>query len=137
MTIRIKCSTCFDITATGIKNRFNRSKLPLVDATGNTIASDSDWQKARNQQSNWETINQIISLRTLPEHITTPKQVDGQWYFEFTVNDPNTISRNGNPVAALNEDCSSVPMALGLNEIGNLESVLIPGQNVWFELIEV
>ena len=72
MTVRIKCTTRFDITETGIRNRTYRANIELKDKTGQTITTHKDWQKSRNQQCNWETVNQVISLRTLPERISTP-----------------------------------------------------------------
>lgn len=135
MTIRVKCTTLFDITATGVKNRFHKSRLPFNDNTGKMVASDYEWQRSRNQQCNWETVNQVISLRTLPENITTPRAVDNRWTFEFNVVDPDTIFRDGDPVAALKDDCIGVPMVLGLSENGELDPVLAPGTNIWFELV--
>lgn len=135
MTVRIKCTTLFDITATGVKNRFHKSRLPFNDTTGKIIRSDLDWQRSRNQQSNWETVNQVISLRTLPEDISIPRLADNRWTFEFTVVDPDTINRDNDPVAALKDDCTGVPMVLGLLEAGELGSLLQPGVNIWFESI--
>ena len=137
MTIRIKCTTLFDITATGVKNRFHKSRLPFNDTTGKMITSDLEWQRSRNQQSNWETVNQVISLRTLPEDISNPQETNNHWTFEFTVVDPDTVHRVGDPVAALKDDCIGVPMALGLSESDNLDPLLMPSVNIWFEPIVV
>lgn len=135
MNVRIKCTTLFDITATGVKNRFHKSRLPFNDNTGKMITSDHEWQRSRNQQCNWETVNQVISLRTLPENISTPKLIGNKWMFEFTVVDPDTIHRDGDPVAALKDDCIGVPMVLGLLESDNLDPLLMPSVNIWFESI--
>lgn len=135
MTIRIKCTTLFDITVTGVKNRFHRTRLPFADSTGFNIASDKDWQRSRNKQSNWETINQVISLRTLPENITNPLRIKNRWEFEFTVPDLSSIERNGDPVAALKDDCSNVPMITGLDEAVVDGQTLTPGINIWFDII--
>lgn len=138
MTIRIKCTTLFDITATGVKNRFHKSKLPFNDQAGQLIHNDVTWQHSRSQQCNWETINQIISLRTLPENITDPVCENSTWSFEFDVVDPSSIERGADPVAILKEDCNSVPMIVGLTENKTTDSLLTATEstvNVWFEII--
>lgn len=140
MIIRVKCSTLFDITETGVKNRSYKSKILSKDSAGRNINSLEDWNRARNQQCNWETINQIISLRTLPENITRPIQNadTGIWHFEFDVVDPASIFQNGNPVGYLLSDCVGVPMILGLDEPAGLATSIIsegPDANVWFDLI--
>lgn len=138
MTIRIKCTTLFDITATGVKNRFHKSRLPFVDQAGKTIFDTDSWQRSRNQQCNWETINQIISLRTLPENITNPTVDNDIWTFEFDVIDPSTIEQNADPVAVLKNDCNGVPMIIGLSEKSTTESMLTTvagSENIWFEIV--
>ena len=139
--IRVKCSTLFDITETGVKNRSYKAKIVFKDSNGQEITSSGDWNRARNQQCNWETINQIISLRTLPENITSPVFVGTakMWYFEFDVVDPASIFRDGNPVGYLLNDCVGVPMILGLDEIAGIASTIVgtgSDANIWFELID-
>ena len=56
--------TFFDITATGITGHFKPAKIPFRDAAGNTITDLESWTRSRNQQRNWETITQILGLRT-------------------------------------------------------------------------
>jgi hypothetical protein len=140
MTIRVKCRTQYDITETGVKNRSYKSKIVFKDNTGHEITSDGEWNLARNQQCNWETINQIISLRTLPENITRPVFVEStcMWHFEFDVVDPASIFRDGNPVGYLLNDCVGVPMILGLDEAAGIASTIVsdgPEANIWFDLI--
>lgn len=141
MTIRIKCTTRFDITETGIRNRVFRPNMPFQDKTGRTITTQVEWQQAKNQQANWETVNQVISLRTLPERISTPT-VDtaaAVWSFEFDVVDPGSITYNNNPVGYLINDCNSVPMIIGLGESTDNVAFLV-GQgtntNIWFDVIQ-
>lgn len=141
MTLRVRCTTTFDITATGIKNRFYKSRLPFTDDTGRVIDNDRTWQIARNQQCNWETINQLISLRTLPENISNPifDSKNNSWQFEFDVINPDSIAVDSNPVGLLLEDCNGVPMILGLNEqLNHAKSFKIDGidANIQFEIIE-
>jgi hypothetical protein len=141
MTIRIKCTTRFDITETGIRNRAFRSNMPFQDKTGRTITTQAEWQLARNQQANWETVNQVISLRTLPERISTPTvdSAAGTWSFEFDVVDPSSISHYNNPVGYLTDDCNGVPMITGLGEsVSNVALLSSQGTdtNIWFDVIQ-
>lgn len=122
----IRCCTRFDITATGVRNNFQKNR-------DNT--DTASWNHRRNQQRNWETVNQIISLRTLPTNITTPQRVDDRWEFEFEVEQPATIELEGDPVGLLAADCRDVPMLVGLNESSGLTPVLLPGTNIEFVVI--
>lgn len=140
MSIRIKCSTRFDITETGVKNRNHKAKIVFRDATGREITNEFEWNRARNQQCNWETVNQIISLRTLPENISRPihNSDTGLWSFEFVVVDPASITCDSNPVGYLLKDCAGVPMILGLDETPDTTPFLISNgtdTNIWFELV--
>lgn len=141
MTVRIKCTTRFDITETGIRNRTYRANIELKDKTGQTITTHKDWQKSRNQQCNWETVNQIISLRTLPERISTPvyDSAESTWSFEFDVVDPGSIFYNSNPVGYLVGDCDGVPMITGLGESNETASFLSSqpaDANIWFDVVQ-
>ena len=138
--IRVKCSTRFDITETGVKNRSHKARIVFRDDTGREITNELEWNRARNQQCNWETVNQVISLRTLPENISRPvhKADIGIWTFEFAVVDPASITHDSNPVGYLLNDCADVPMILGLNETPDITPFLIssgPDANIWFELL--
>ena len=136
MTCQIKCKTLFDITATGVRSNYNSSRIPFTDETGKIISSLDLWQRSRNQQRNWETVNQIISLRTLPYDITDPvKSSDGCWEFEFTIDSIEAVSTSNNVVGALLQDANGVPMILGLDETLTNRHVLCPfaeDTNIWF-----
>jgi hypothetical protein len=140
MNVRVRCQTRFDITETGVKNRNHKAKIVFRDATGREITNELEWNRARNQQRNWETVNQVISLRTLPENISRPvhNADTGIWSFEFAVVDPASITHNGNPVGYLLNDCADVPMILGLNETPDITAFLVSSgldANIWFELL--
>lgn len=140
MIYRIRCQTQFDITATGVRSYFVESRLPFQDNVGKKIEDLKSWTWSRNQQRNWETINQLISLRTLPENITVPilnKHIQ-QWEFEFDVINIESISLDNNPVGALIRDCHDVPMILGLLEAPGVDLVLTtqgPGTNTKFTVL--
>ena len=135
--IRIKCTTLFDITATGVRSYFKESRIPFVDDAGNQVNDMASWNRSRNQQRNWETVNQIISLRTLPENISLPRCEQQTWYFEFDVIDPSTVGDSGDPVKLLKGDAVGVPMIIGLEETKINDSYLITHDskcNIWFDL---
>jgi hypothetical protein len=135
--MRVVCRTSFDITATGVKSHYNAGRMPFTDDSGQRINTLEDWNRARNQQRNWETINQLISLRTLPEDITVPMEINDDsrcWQFEFTVDNVSNIELHGDPVGILIQDCRDVPMLMGLKELPGLDPCLVPGRNIYFEI---
>jgi len=134
---RIKCKTIFDITVTGVKSHYKTTLIPFVDQSGNHVSDLASWNKSRNKQRNWETLNQLISLRSLPYNISTPLKQDNMWSFEFEVDNLEEITAGQDPVGALKQDCAGVPMILGLDEIGIDTSLLITDSdnaNIWFSL---
>jgi hypothetical protein len=134
--MRICCQTRFDVTATGIKSAYNKNRAPTVAAQGQEINDEIAWNRARNQQRNWETINQIIALRTLPQQVTLPVRdaQDGKtwWKFDFVVESPGTVELDGDPVGVLISDSRDVPMLTGLDEDTGISSAMTPGVNVIF-----
>ena len=136
---QILCWTTFDITPTGIKNHYKNRTFPIIDDLGNVIADIDAWARARNQQRNWETINQIISLRALPSDITRPvKSVrDGIniWYFEFCLDNIEGLGTSGDPLGEILRDAQDVPMLTGLDETPNQWERLLPGSNLGFEIL--
>ena len=137
--MRIICRTNFDITATGVKSHFNTNRMPFRDDTGREIATTEAWHCSRNQQRNWETVNKIVALRTLPTEISLPQKIQQddtrQWQFEFTVDTPSTIEMDGDPVGALLRDCQDVPMLTGLDEDAGIDACLVPNRNIYFEVL--
>lgn len=120
--IEIKCSTIFDITKTNISNR--RQHLSEI--------SDVNLTKMRSQQSNFETILQIVSLRSQPENISNPvKKIISLtsdwgssynskniviWTFKFTVITESVFCGEKHSLEKLYNDCEHVPMIVGLEE---------------------
>ncbi len=139
MTDRLRCTTLFDITVTGTRGNYRTAQIPGQDSNGDEITNLDDWHRSRNKQRNWETVNQLISLRTLPENITNPVYDNDTktWMFEFDI--PTvTAFDNGRMLGALLDDCNNVPMILGLDEGHDLAPVLLPGGedcNIWFDIL--
>jgi len=116
----IVCYTLFDITQTGIRNR---SKPP--------DNSNNNWITQRNTQCNFDTIQQVISLRSQPEIVSIPKKIEINfdefdkfgflykqfenekypcWTFKFTVHHSSVFSDGISELGALYNDCHKVPM---------------------------
>lgn len=135
--MKIQISTRFDITATGTRGNFNANRLPFRDRSGQHIATEGAWHRSRNQQRNWETMNQLISLRTLPQDIQDPVQNEDDqgriWSFDFDLENTGALEQEGDPVGALKADSTDVPMIVGLGEDAGTHTHLMVGTNVWFQ----
>jgi len=134
--MRIQCQTLFDITATGVTGHIKPSRMPFLDQAGYRITDTESWNHSRNQQRNWETVTQLISLRTQVNDLSDPVRIDDRWTFEFAVDIENLFTDGTDPLAVLKADCAGVPMLLGLNEIKDIGIVLAVGSNIWFTLVE-
>lgn len=117
MSHRICCYTLFDITQTGVMNRSN----PVGDI--------QDWVHKRNTQCNFDTILQVISLRSQPEVYKIPIRLEMTeevaskfgflysmdepcyyWKFEFEIHHHSVFENGIIPMGALYNDCLGVPM---------------------------
>jgi hypothetical protein len=140
MSFRIRCYTLFDITSTGV---LNRSKPP-VDA-------DDTWMLKRNTQCNFDTVLQVISLRSQPEVIKHPERNNGDpkcfgflhkvsyyWVFEFEIQHPSVFENGVEQLGGLYSDCENVPMIRILDDYKNMEPFLHTSKelkNIHFEIL--
>ena len=127
--IRIKVRTRFDITATGVTGHFKNSQQLSAD----------EWNIARNQQRNLETLTQLFALRTQTMTTTIPNENNKMWEFEFE-SESNVWDDGADPVGVLKADSDGVPMILNLNNQPDIAPILVtagPTQNIWFELIPI
>jgi hypothetical protein len=136
------CQTLFDITATGITGHFKSSRMPFKDTAGQVIADQQSWNRSRNQQRNWETLTQILSLRTQLFDLNTPimDSTGSRWMFDFETETSGVFGGDENPVSVLLKDADGVPMLKELNNDPDIESVLVtsgPHQNIWFAPIAI
>lgn len=131
--MRIKVTTKFDCTTTGVTGNFRSSQLPLTTSTGLKIHTQEEWNRARNQQRNWETITQLIGLYTQLENITECFKNQDSWEFEFETEFEGVFQCDDDNLGALKNSCTGVPMVTGLNETQIRNCWLDPGQNIWFE----
>jgi hypothetical protein len=134
--MRFICRTFFDITATGVTGHAKSARIPFEDRTGRMILDYNSWNRARNQQRNWETLTQIISMRTQMFELTDPLYQDWSWTFEFETETDGVFGDNSDPTQVLRADSEGVPMIVDLGNRENLASVLITtgtDQNIWFD----
>lgn len=102
-----------------------------VTATGVTrLTSDNEIQ--RNQQRNWETLLQVISMKAQPVHVEGPvcteldvgylefgEMFEGRhkvWVTCIGVEHVDLFLKDEDPVAGLKEDFEQVPVVSGLSE---------------------
>ena len=135
--MKVMCRTLFDCTHTGVTGHFRPQQLPYTTKSGVRLETPEAWNLARNQQRNWETLNQLISLRVLPEDISDPVRDGDCWAFEFSINSLETVSSLDKPLSLLIHDCQNVPMILGLDENNQGVTLTATGDNpnITFELV--
>lgn len=140
--MKYRCQTKFDITATGVTGHFKSARLPFRDRAGQIIQDESSWNRSRNQQRNWETITQILGLRTQLFGLIDPiqDQTGSSWMFEFETESAGVYGPDADPVALLRQDASGVPMLLELDNVAEIDPYLItegPRQNIWFAPVAI
>ena len=139
MGYKIACWTLFDITCTGVINR----STPPVDV------QVEEWIKQRNTQCNYDTVLQIISLRSQPENVSRSQQVKinkeirqyfgskykfGKnsmcWMFEFTIQNAGVFNNGIQELGTLFVDSHDVPMILIGTEHADLWASLNTAPNL-------
>ena len=138
--MKVLCRTLFDCTYTGVTGHLRPQHLPFTTKTGLVIDTAEQCNRSRNQQRNWESLLQIMSLRTQPMNVVPPiKQKDG-WHFEFEVEAEGVLGSNfgSDDLDGLVGDCEGVPMVTGLDEAEAVTATLHAqgaDQNIWFSAI--
>jgi hypothetical protein len=130
----------------------------LVDITATgVISNQDDMRKPRNQQRNWETIHQIINLRThakIAAVPASPKMVAMEhhnfgtyyrdshrcWKFIFEISDISVFKFENNELERLHYDVNNVPVIKHLDETADLpdpvfytEGIL---KNTYFKILD-
>lgn len=135
--MKISVKTLFDCSVTGTTGNFRPSQIPFRDQTNALVQDQLGWTRSRNRQRNWETLLQVLSLRTQIENITPSLRVGKHWCFSFDIDNPAVYGNNGD-LSLLIQDCRGVPMVHGIEheqtEMRALEAAG-PDQNIWFQTI--
>ena len=135
--MKISVTTLFDCAATGVTGHFRPGSLPFTDSVGHLIQDQAQWNRSRNRQRNWETLQQVIGLRCQIDEHSLPQEQQGRWQFEITVERSDVF---GADLEDLRRDCEGVPTITGLDECQPLEARLITQgdqQNIWMESINI
>ena len=148
--MKIVCYTLFDVTKTGInfRNRFDTKTDPTL-------------LKQRNQQSNFETILQVVGMRSQPENISDSEILSVKidelskynfgylyskkylknvktvtlWKFTFEVDRVAVFDNGITELGYLLQDCDGVPMIINLEEtvkLSNHLNILDENRNINF-----
>jgi hypothetical protein len=114
---KVECYCLFDITATGVTQ--NR-------ATGD--------QQARNQQRNWDTMMQLVGMRTQVFNVQGPEIADSvespfakdrrTWKFTFEIEPEAQWLVDGDEFWVLKQDSDGTPMITGLSESSDIEPII-------------
>lgn len=134
MNNKLRCYTLFDITQTNILSRHKPPENQDI----------TEWVRKRNSQCNFDTILQVISLRSQPEILSEPHKIQIKfdefdhfgflfeptdqlypaWCFDFTVYHNDVFNNGIIEFGLLYEDCDQVPMILCGTEYNKLSSFL-------------
>ena len=133
---KYKINTLIDISPTGIISEFREGvQMPFVDDLGSIINNRDTWNVSRNEQRNWETIIQCISIRAQPVMLTKPTiteitGVGGKgfgytgkqkvWTFEFGFELADVYKSPDDPAGLLKEQLDLIPIVSNLKETINL-----------------
>lgn len=125
--------TLFDITKTGVLKIHNANIPAFLDDADQLVRNRAEWDRSRNQQRNWETLMQIISMRAQPIMLENPVKVqnyniadigiDSQygsnqtvWITSFATDHADVYATPSDPVGTLKQESMWVPMITGLKE---------------------
>lgn len=146
MSYRIRCYTLFNITQTGVANR-SKPNQDDIEA----------WIEKRNTQCNFDTLLQVISLRSQPEIVKAPtmtsitpeikgnygflyefQESDVCWKFDFEVQHPSVFEDGITTFGYLYNDCQGVPMISCKDQHENMPNFLnitAELKNIYFEVV--
>jgi len=129
---QIKICTAFDITQTGVNRPYKQQPLP-ANINGTHINTVEDWNHFRRQQSNWETVLQVLLFRTQPMQLSDVVR-DKKWCFTFSNETEDVFLLDGDPVGALKRDFEGTPIIVGLTETTKMLPYIHTSgkdQNIW------
>lgn len=148
MNHRLTCYVLFDITRTGVIHRIK----PGEDEDPHA------WRYRRNTQCNFDTVLQLISLRSQPEILSDPIRIEVSfpeyekfgflfenaeeskipcWKFDFEVQHPSVFDDGVSELGGLYRDCDQIPMILCGTEWAKLPALLDTSpelRNIYFEI---
>jgi hypothetical protein len=128
---KVECHSLFDITNTGINGHTRNIAFPVADKNGNQIMTSAELNRARNQQRNFDTLLQLIGLRTQMFNIESPKVCTTTlfpdkkcWQFSFEIEANAQWLVDNDEFWVLKQDSDNTPMITGLTEDPDLAPIL-------------
>jgi hypothetical protein len=139
-----------------VANQFLYQGYTLIDITPTGVTNHTSAQEVeRNQQRNWETVQQIISLRTQPSILSTDHFEDNVnngynfginyrgrhkiWTFKFAVEYADIYQVGPDRFGLAKYDFQITPVVLGLTETAQPEHALFypkgPWNNIYFKCL--
>lgn len=146
---KIVLYTLFDITETGIIRKFDSKYLPYKTKNNIEINSEEEWRFCRRQQSNLDTLIQVLSLRTnlynirceshknisLSSHKFNKKYKKGNvWELTFEV-EVNPYDSKDGKFGLVCEDLTNIPMLTNLLETTSDTYLDCHNSNVYFKTV--
>jgi len=139
--------TLIDITHTGTVSPYNKKIKRFIDDSDTVISSKSSWDKSRNKQRNFETLLQLIGLRSTVQIVELPISLydnvskfdfgttysgsHNVWKFKFGTDREKPW---GEDLEILKADLSFVPIITNLDETVNFSKTLIHTDNEYCNL---
>jgi hypothetical protein len=130
--------TLFDISKTGVLKTYSADIPAFLDDSDQLVRNQSEWNRSRNQQRNWETIMQLIGMRSQPIMLETPVKIQNcdihalgmsskleplqtVWVTSFATEHAEIYASITDPVGLLKKESHLVPMIAGLKETVNFD----------------
>jgi len=121
---KIQATCTFDITPTGAYS-YRPIELPGETKNGHLVADKKQWYYVVNQQRNWDTVQQVLDLRTQIDTISLPEKTGDCWCFEFTMDLKKIHSDTGRALQIILADFDQVPVIPGLDEVPGVASCIV------------
>lgn len=125
------CVTLIDITKTNAVRHYNKGMAE----------TEAEYNVKRNQRRNWESILQVIGLRSQPVYLTDPVMHPDEeltqynfgtmfsagslWVFNFGVEHEGIFDLPGRPKGGLLDDLHNVPVIINLTETVTIDPAII------------
>lgn len=150
-----KLYTLFDISKTDTLRVYNPGMKSVINNLGQDISLEHHWNHSRNQHRNWQTIVQLLGIRSQVDDLTTSQCFINQdlrdykfgkrylgnhniWSVGFSLNAFREVEQFETALEVLKNDFSHVPLIVGLNETTKFTTNCFvtsgPDQNVYFSI---
>lgn len=137
MATRIRISTTFDCTTTGVTGHYKAAQLPFKDRADQLVDCEKMWIKSRNQQRNYETLMQLVNLYTQPLNSSDAVKQNATWNFEFEIEFDGVFATENDSLGLLKSAAVGVPVLCSLDSGAVVTELLQPDDNIFFNEVEI